>query len=51
VKQFWSLDVDIQLKRVATSFPHQYSVDFCNSTAHNGRFVILSGRGWNDYEN
>jgi len=25
VKQFWSLDINIQLKRVATSFPHHLS--------------------------
>jgi len=41
------------------SFPRQQSQwvniwgpewHFCNSVAHNGSFVILSGRGWYDHE-
>jgi len=44
VKHFWSLDINIQLKRVATSFPHHFHVSRVNGStfeAHSGIFVIL----------
>jgi len=57
VKQFWSLDINIQLKRVATSSPHHFHIisvndptleaqewHFCNSEWQSDNFVNMSGR-------
>jgi len=43
VKQFWSLDSNIQLKRGATSFPRHLR-EWANLRPNSGIFVILSDR-------
>ena len=57
VKSFWSLDINIQLKRVATSFSRHFHIiwvngptleaqecHFCNFEWQSGNFVNMSGR-------